>query len=264
MASIHCRNGKLHISYYRYNTHFRYSLKLPNTQSGRKKAIDIKNSINAQILNDKMKLLLFGIEEKTISLKLSEVKSEYYKAKGLPESNKGGYHSSIKWLTESIGDINIDDIRPAHFNIFKDNLKNKVSENTIASYLKHLRNIFNYLIKAELYNKANPVPFKKTELKEPIIIPDKDLEKIFNHLKLNDLDTYYIIKLLSLTGMRITECLSVTKSDFDFENNIMTVHNFKAKRTDKLPLYHDLKTFVIELLGHCENEKLFNTSRHKF
>lgn len=250
MSSISNRNGILHISYYRGGNHHRYSLRLKANQSGYKKALQIKQQLDADIAKDRLKLILFNIPERQTSLKLSEALLEYYKIKDIPENDKGVYYSAFKLLIEHTGDIYINDLTAQHFNKLKSTNK---SEHTIHSYFNHIRIILKH------FNINNIVPHTKVIDKEPTIIPDTHFNLICGQLKENNI--HYLIKFLYHTGCRISEALVVTKKDIDFENNVLIIHNQKAHRKDIFPLYPELTSLLKAYISTHGDDLLFNYNR---
>lgn len=255
MASLHNRNGYIHISYYKNNTHFRYSLKLRATHNGRKKAKEVKKKIEAEILQD---YLLELTNKDKPRLLLSEGLKKFCEYKSISYNSNHFY--GLKYLIELYGDLKIDQISDIYGAKLKNYLLDIKSHNTTASYLRHLRVLFNFFIRQD-YIKYNPIPKIKTEDKPIITIPEDHLKKILNYL--NDAYTmgYHLIKLLLMTGFRISEVLSLTQQSINFNDNVILVHNKKANRNEAFPIYKKLKPLLKDILRYNESDKIFNINR---
>ena len=57
-----------------------------------------------------------------------------------------------------------------------------------------------------------------------------------------------VILTLSLTGLRISECLNLTLSDVDLTNKSILARNTKGKRDRRIPIHHDLLPKLQEYL----------------
>lgn len=79
------------------------------------------------------------------------------------------------------------------------------------------------------------------------------MQLILDTLQKENIEGYYLIKFLYLTGLRIREAISLKWENIDFENGIIKFWNQKSKRYDKRPLLEP----VIELL----KEIRINTNR---
>lgn len=52
--------------------------------------------------------------------------------------------------------------------------------------------------------------------------------------------------MLLMTGLRITELINLSFDDIDFKENLIRVKNEKKDRIDYLPLYEELKIFILQ------------------
>lgn len=90
----------------------------------------------------------------------------------------------------------------------------------------------------------NPVRATPPEKKEPEPVPLEDVRKILDYLKKRQEEykksdrskiykqAYDLIKLLALSGLRISEADALKWEDINLIEDLMTVHNIKEKRED--------------------------------
>jgi integrase len=274
MASIQVRNKWLWISYYRNGIHFRKPLKLPDTKEGMATAKKIKaqieyesmilknqelfsNSINLFPTNTAQPVPVKQIEH----LKLKDALQKYFDHRGDGMTEKSIFGIVMNILIDKIcGNISILNVTEQHGNELKNwLLKNKKSRNTSASYLNHLRVVFNHYV-AKKVIPENPIPKIKWESKPVTTIPAEDVNNVLNHLKQKDfMVMYYLIKFLYLTGFRISEAIALKKSDIDFHNDVILVHNKKAKRTEEFPIEVELelKALLKEMVKFFDKDLMF-------
>jgi integrase len=241
MSSIFVRNKILWIGYTQNKIHIRKTLKLPNTNEGMKLARQFKKKLDAE-------LFLEHLDELTNPRKvvlLSEGFQNFCESKNLKEA--GNYGIIIKYLKEITGDIPINLIDSTHINLLKKKLESK-SHNTVVSYFNHLTVIFNFFKKQEFIS-LNPVPKLKSELKPVVTIPEYELELIIKNLEPS---IVHLIKLMSLTGLRISEALNFKREHIDWNNNIIFINNSKANRQEQFPIYTELKKFLYQMLENGE------------
>jgi len=112
------------------------------------------------------------------------------------------------------------------------------------------------MIDKKLYHEANLVKKLKEKPKKITVIPDNDFNLILNHLQQNNEQAYRLIKLLKLSGLRLSEALFLEWQDIDFVENVITVNNKKANRIDYIPLHNELREFLSEFKQ--KEGRLFN------
>jgi len=274
MASIQERGKWLWISYYRNGIHFRKPLKIPNTTEGKKLAEKIKTQIEYEtmMLNNQNLFLnntnLFPnntaqpvLVKETQHIPLKDALQKYFDHRGDGMTEKSIFGIVMNILINKItGNISILNVSEQHGNELKNYLlKNCKSRNTAASYLNHLRVVFNHFV-AKKVIPENPIPKIKWQTKPVVTIPDEDLNKVLEHFKKKDfMIMYYLIKLLKLTGFRIGEALLLKKSDINFSYETIQLYNQKAKRTEEFPfeVEPELKALLKEMIAFFEKDKMF-------
>ena len=77
------------------------------------------------------------------------------------------------------------------------------------------------------------------QLKKVRTIPDEHLLSILDRLYKEDNEIYFIVRLLILTGQRISEALNTKRSDVNFIDKLFIIHNnlFRLKFVGRFYLY---------------------------
>jgi len=262
MASVRVRNKKLYIDYREGGKRKRKALGLIDSRDNRKQAEIAKKQMEyelaAGIYKERFKKNDFAnkrIEEGFLEFKksksaLKDSTLEYYEY-AFNKFLKYSGNLKIKEVNEDLVEqiklcMQEDQVRP--------NEKSKqLSANTIASYFLAMRVLFQFFEKKEYIDK-NPIPKLQCKAKQIMIIPDKELEVILTKLKYTDkkhlIDInkqhYRFIALLLMTGLRVSELLSLSFADIDFRENLIRIRNEKKDRIDFLPLYDDLRKFILK------------------
>lgn len=126
------------------------------------------------------------------------------------------------------------------FNLSKNNLA------TLSTELSLISSFYNFLLEKELIKKN---PFKNYKIKVVqrgiITYTDEELEKIFEYLK-NDIDMYYIVKILYYTALRVNELINMKweqiYSNGQYLENILLTSKFKD-RQEMFPMTEELKSY---------------------
>ena len=119
----------------------------------------------------------------------------------------------------------------------------------------------------EIINRENQDLTKMTESVK-LDIP-KYWERDYINARLNDIQNgqhRMLFFLLWRSGIRITEALSIKKSDLDFQNYIMTVRWLKSRKylVRKVPMHPTLKEVLQAYVGSLKaDDKLFPFTRQR-
>lgn len=275
MASIRIRSNNLYIDYREGGKRKRRALGLFDTRENRKKAEIAKKQIEyelaAGIYKDRFR------RNDIINKRLDEGFNEFKKAKSnLKKSTLDYYEYAFNKFLKYAGNLKIKDVNEDLVEQIKlcmqeDKTKpcengKQISQNTVASYFLAIRVLFQFFEKKGYIDK-NPVPKLQCKAKQILIIPDKELEVILLKLKRSDKkhlveinkQHYRFIALLLMTGLRVSELVHLTFDDIDFRENLLRIRNEKKDRIDYLPLYEDLRKFILQEWNVREG-KLFNYS----
>lgn len=154
---------------------------------------------------------------------------------------------------------------------------NKIKMNEIVNYLKNTRNLSNNSINKYLvlikkvfffaeenqlidYNPIANYKHLPKENKETIIIQDKILCKIKNHLDTLDLDDYYNIRnvlavyLLLDTGVRANELRNILIKNINIKNNSILLTYTKTKQLRTVYFSDKTKSILIKYLNRINDE----------
>ncbi|MED4755591.1 tyrosine-type recombinase/integrase [Brevibacillus choshinensis] len=109
-----------------------------------------------------------------------------------------------------------------------------------ARYLHTVRSFFNYAYKKEYVarNIALSVETISVQQKERIALSDEEVEHLVNAIDHEIIKV--VVKVLYLTGMRISECLHVTMDDIDMEKRVIHVVAGKGNKDRLLPVSNRL------------------------
>lgn len=246
MASIFSKRGILYIGYVinepsGKRKHIQLSLKLKDTRENRKIAKQIKAEKEAELLQPNKLQLKYHLRiDQALELFL---KSKNYDS---PRTKKN-FKLAVNHLKKVIGEkAEVLNVTSSDIDRLEEVMKNRtnLSHNTISSYFRHLRILWNWLLR-EKYVSENVVKIIKAKEKPIRTITSSDFNLILEELAQNNENHYRIIRFLQLTGFRINEATSLTWEEIDFVHNRIIVKNQKAKRVEEFPLYPILKKFLL-------------------
>ena len=158
------------------------------------------------------------------------------------------YNNPFTVIKNFLGDNRkIATIMPQVISDYENRLtQNNKARNTIVSYIKMLRILFQLLV-VKGYITTNSVQGKYKRVKMPInVIPDRIFEPIAADLLKQDIWRHRLVKCLRYSGLRTGEACVLKCEDFDFNNGILNIRNTKAGRVDQFPLYPRSKNLMLE------------------
>lgn len=268
MSSIYSNNGVLYYSI-RYKDaagkkkRYTESLKLPDTQTNRLKAEEIRIERDRTFRRLKYR----GSNKITITA----AKGMFLKTKGrFTSSTYSSYQYAIDKLIDYVGpDILIDDIKKEDFIDFESYLSitkylvgregeekgKNYSKHTIKSIFRRLKIFFIYL-NQKGYIKDIPVYLPNAPKIVVKVMSDDELSNILDYFKGRNKDHYNFLNFLNLTGFRISEAIALKWEDIDFRTKRILVRNQKANREELFPLYPELEQFILTL-GVKKKGKVF-------
>lgn len=278
MATVRTKNGKLFIDYRVNGKRYNEFLRLDDTRENRKIADIRRKEIEYEIVTGIHKERIKRVENN--SKLLEEGFKEFLQTKrGMKQSTISHYHNSFDKLLKYTGNIRIKDLTKEKIEqillcvqeeIIGDKEHGKrISGNTIASYFTKLKVVFGYF-KDKGYCEDNPIPRLHMKPKKIVVMSDKEIETVLNKLKTTNKkhleevsrQHYRLISILLLTGLRISECLALSFDDIDFKDNLLRVKNEKTDRTDYLPLYPELRDFILSEWTERDGFLFHYKSRH--
>lgn len=144
------------------------------------------------------------------------------------------------------GDLNLNDVRPAHIAILYKSAKNKNGMPLSRSAMNNIRICLNAIFKTAMDNslcKANPV--------QNITLPEKPPRavKVFkrSHIKqivafLDEDENGPIVAFLLFTGLRIGELAALSWADIDADNQTIQVHRTLTRTAEGKKIKENTKT----------------------
>lgn len=144
--------------------------------------------------------------------------------------------------------------------------KSSWSTNTKRKHLSLLQAIFNYAIEIQLIDK-NPIIkslFPKEQKLIVLAFTRNEVNAIENYYKLKNLEMSLLIKFIGITGVRISEAISLTWDRIYFENSKIVIWG-KGNAEREIPMFFDgLKECLMQLKSLSENEKVFKWKRQDY
>ena len=124
-------------------------------------------------------------------------------------------------------------------------VKKKVSASTQNQAFNTLLFFYRHVLKRE-FGKMEGVIRAKRKPYVPVVLSRKEIDAILAHL----MPPYdLVVKLLYGCGLRLFECLRLRVQCFNFDAEVLTVHDGKGQKDRTVPIP---KTIFPELLAHLE------------
>lgn len=138
----------------------------------------------------------------------------------------------------------------------------KLSRTTVANILSVIRSFYSFMVQSE-YMASDPtkgISSIKIDKKAPVYLTQSEIRDLID-TAVEPRDNL-IVKMLYATGVRISELVSIKKSDIDFDRDTIKVFGKGAK--ERIVLIPDVLSYALR--AYCEplddNSKLFDlTSR---
>jgi len=254
MAYLFERNGKIYIGWYDRHSgkRLKKKTKFPTTSSGWREAKNFKKKFEHH-LDDEKFAMQFSLAMDPIPT-LSTAMFEFYDARDIKPNTKIIYEVCLKYLIKICGDKKVNQYRErdylkllAHFN------QVGLAINSINTYTRHIHIIFNFFQKKN-YLKENIFRITKALEKPVLIIPAKSIEIILKYFREHNLQQYYIVKFLYLSGFRKSSAVSLTWDCINKQQNIINVPNIKRARIDIFPITKQLASLFKEM-GNPQTKK---------
>lgn len=139
------------------------------------------------------------------------------------------------WINSIIGDKPLKDVAPIHLEKIKaDMAKVKRAPRSIHYCLSVVRQVFNFAIKNDLFDKANPV----SKVKLPSVdnrrlrfLTREEAAALLAELATKSHDVHDMALISLHTGMRAGEVFGLTWADVDVDRGILTLRYTKNGRT---------------------------------
>lgn len=196
------------------------------------------------------------------------------------------------YIAKSIGELKIGTLKYINLQRYFNELSKKQNIPTLKNVKKTLAVTFKYALRVG-YIKENPIPLiqlPKDDRERVIVktIEDNDLQKIINNIQKvkrtnpypNKENAKFTAKAYAMalfigryTGLRISEVLALKKTDFDLENNQLTIQrkieymglkNSEMYLTDKLKSKSSKSTVEISRILSNQMKKWFEINPYDY
>lgn len=166
--------------------------------------------------------------------------------RGYSEKTKEAYEEDIlhfKHFLEESGDADLLKAEYFTVRVYLSALADhrpSYSRNSISRKIASLRSFYQYLLKEEVI-KENPfsyVHLKKKNLRLPRFFYENEMQALFDSVAGDsplDLRNRALMEVLYGSGIRLSECSSLSVSDIDFDSEVMLIHG-KGNKERYAPL----------------------------
>lgn len=176
----------------------------------------------------------------------NEIKVRHYSPKTLKSYSL--WTEKLKLFTKNKPpeNLTIDDVKDFLTSLA---VKKKVSASSQNQAFNALLFFFRHVLKRE-FGKVDGVVRAKRKPYIPVVLSRDEIDRILKNL-------YYpydlVVKLLYGCGLRLAECMSLRINNFNFDFNLLTIHDGKGKKDRTVPLPEsigpDLKTQVEKVIA---------------
>ncbi len=133
------------------------------------------------------------------------------------------------------------------------NLLKEKARSTVAKSITHLKAFLKWSVKKEYisYQTLQQIDFISApkQKRKKSIISNAHIKEILNHCeKIGDLDMYFYIITLFVTGSRPNEPIKMTFKDLDFDNSTITIYMNKVKDEKIISVDKSLLNSLTQLL----------------
>lgn len=231
---------KIYICYWnktkKYND--RKPTKFFNTPEGWKQARIFLKKFQAAMLDESFRERFYIVSQPH---NFSDVFLKFKDSRLIKPASLQMYELAYFHWIKFTGDHYVIDYTEQDYINFVKFLKSKnLAHNTIVTYTKHLRVIWQWMIEKK-YTEKNIIGSLKREKKTARTIPDTDLKMLFNYFYSKNKLHYYTIRILYFTGFRISTLIQLKVSDIDFTGGYIYYRNVKADKNSIFPLFHELE-----------------------
>jgi len=181
---------------------------------------------------------------------LSEFSSEYVSYQRDIKQNRSWKkdEAHVKRFNKIFGNKKLTEISVVDIDNYKRKRVNEVKEATVNRELSALRKLFNLAKKRKLYHGENTVSESglfKTESQRMRVLTYEEECRLLEH---SSPHLVPIIKLALLTGMRLSEILTLTWSDVNLDTNLITIRAeiSKSKKSRRIPISGSLRKLLLE------------------
>jgi len=248
MANIYTRGNTLWVHYSINGKQYRESTKLKNTKANKKVVLSrcahlddlIENNIQITVQD----LIFEKYDRKEIMKTFIDLESEFNRfIESKNSKHKSMFKSAFKKFQESnevisnLPLLKLNSINESHYLRFKKYLMDNLTYDSARTYISYMNVFINDCIKRDIYLHKNPfIRMKRHDKKEIRIIKKSHVQLILDYLEKNNLELFRFIYFLRYSGFRLREAIELRWEQINFDENIISMTNFKDNRNDLFPL----------------------------
>ena len=249
MATRYKKRDLWYIDYIVEGKRYSKNTYLKATRANEKEADKIKKEIE-DLISSKKYIVSTG---KTLINFVEIFKREHLNLKS--ESHQGVFRDALGHFLKVVPpETKIEDITSEHVARFIENLKSKVANSTMLTYINYMKIFFNFLVEEEIIVR-NPIRKKqvpKRVKRNIVFFKEKMLDDILRVAKERDEEFYKFLMMLLLTGQRPVDVLGLTVGNIDMDNNSIVVNISKTDKQIIFPIYDELKDFIDKQLSRIK------------
>ncbi|MBS3740620.1 MAG: site-specific tyrosine recombinase XerD [Candidatus Cloacimonetes bacterium] len=161
--------------------------------------------------------------------------------KGLANNTLDSYLSDIERFAEFLGKNKLDEIDPSFLEEYINTLyKRGLEDSTVARRSSSLKNFYKFLhsediISIPIYEKF---PSPQISQKLPVVLTEQEVDNLLQAVKLKDkygIRDRALLEFVYSTGARVSEVISLRKSDIDFDQQIVRIFG-KGRKERFVPI----------------------------
>jgi len=178
---------------------------------------------------------------------------EGQKAKQLSGETISGYKKDLEMINQFLekrynGIVMLHDIKTQDLEDYLCMLSDERNYQpaSVNRHLSTMRSFYNFAIKREwtTFHAAALIDPLKAPIKERTFLDEQEYFELVGAIEHPTIKT--IVQFLFYTGLRITECLTLTVDDVDFDNRMIHVRHGKGDKERKVPLSEKLIPVLTE------------------
>ncbi|MBK8946461.1 MAG: tyrosine-type recombinase/integrase [Ignavibacteriae bacterium] len=253
MASIFSKRGELWLGWIEHQNgskiHPQINLNLVDNKQNRKIALEIKKKKEYELKHTE----IFYVKK----LKVAEAKETFLEIKKKKKKNTFLIYDYSLQKLNNYDEKFINEISKKDIDKIVEILKTEgKKEQSIITYLKHIKIFFDYCLKNKLVT-SNPVIIPKATINNVVkVISDDEIKEILEYFRERNKKHYYLLELLNNTGLRVSELLSIKWEDINFNKKTIVIRNTKGNRDEEIILTDTAERILNEMPR--VNERLFD------
>lgn len=220
--------------------------KIPTTRDGERQIKQQVKLLNAALIRKEHQKVI-GISFDS-TLLFSKGRDLFLESKpDLADKTVEAYKLASRHLISACSDKEIDKYFDSDYSKFITYLNKKnISDTSKAIFTRHLSAMWNYFVSRNWAEK-NIILIVKSTKTNTMPIPYNEMQKILKYYKGKNIQQYYLVYFLLLTGMRPSSAVKISWENIFFEQGYIKVENVKGKKDYYFPLHNELEKMLKEM-----------------